>query len=190
MQPTLSVELRRSEDLLASEREEIRTLSRLAWGPPEVIARDPAVRRGIIWSTDYAWQVLVRDVDGSLISHAAVIERTIAVNEASVRTGGLAAVVTHPERRRRGAARLAVVCATDVVCSQLEAEFALLFSSEVGVPLYTSLGWRPVAGPVVCAQPQATLTWTQEFPSKPVLALACKGGDVPTGAIDVRGFPW
>jgi hypothetical protein len=75
------------------------------------------------------------------------------------------------------------------VCSQLGAELALLFSSEMGVPLYTSLGWRFVAGPVVCAQPQGTLNWTEELPSKPVLALACNG-HVPQGAIDVRGLPW
>jgi hypothetical protein len=46
-----------------------------------------------------------------------------------------------------------------------------------------------VAGPVVCAQPQGTLNWTEELPSKPVLALACNG-HVPQGAIDVRGLPW
>jgi GNAT superfamily N-acetyltransferase len=189
MQPRLSVELRRSEELLAREREEIRALAGLAWGPPEAIAADPAVQRGVVWATDYAWQVLVRDGDGVLISHAAVVERAISVNGASVRVGGLAAVFTDPERRRRGAARLAVRCASDVVCSQLGAEFALLFSSEMGVPLYTSLGWRPVAGPVVCAQPQGTLVWTQEIPSKPVLALACKG-QVPEGSIDVQGLPW
>jgi hypothetical protein len=124
-----------------------------------------------------------------LISHAAVVERTISVNRASVRVGGLAAVFTHPERRRRGAASAAVGCASDLVCSQLDAEFALLFSSEMGVPLYTSLGWRPVAGPVVCAQPQGTLNWTLELPSKPVLVLACKG-QLPEGPIDVLGFPW
>ena len=189
MQPSLSVEVRRGEELLAAERDEIRALAGLAWGPPEVIATDPTVRRGIVWSTDYAWQVLVRDLDGSLISHAAVVERAITVEHAYVRTGGLAAVVAHPERRRRGAATLAVRSASRVVCDQLEAEFALLFSSEMGVPLYTSLGWRPVAGPVVCAQPQGTLSWTREFPSKPVLALPCKG-QVPEGAIDVAGLPW
>jgi aminoglycoside 2'-N-acetyltransferase I len=189
MQSSLTVEVRRGHDVLATEREEIRALAGLAWGPPEAIATDPTVRRGIVWSTDYAWQVLVRDVDGSLISHAAVVERAITVDHASVCIGGLAAVVTHPERRRRGAATLAVRSASRVVCDQLEAEFALLFSSEMGVTLYTSLGWRPVPGPVVCAQPQATLTWTQEFPSKPVLALPCKG-EVPHGAIDVGGLPW
>jgi GNAT superfamily N-acetyltransferase len=189
MQAGLSVELRRSDELLDTEREEIRALARVAWGPPEVVAADSAVRRGVVWATDYAWQVLVREADGLLISHAAVVERAISVNGASVRVGGLAAVITHPERRRRGAARLAVRCASEMVCNQLGAELALLFSSEMGVPLYTSLGWRPVAGPVMCAQPQGTLNWTEELPSKPVLALACKG-QVPDGAIDVRGLPW
>src|SRR5919202_2170191 len=142
----LHVELRRSEELTAQDRDQLGDLFSQVWGAPVNAGRTTV--GAITWAVGAPWAVLVRDDDGDMVCHVGILERTILVGGCPFRVGGIARVATFPEWRRRGAATLAMRKAAEFMRHELDVDFGLLFPSRMAAPLYARLGWRAVKGPL------------------------------------------
>ena len=144
------------------------------------------------WAEAQASDLLIRLwADGDLRACAWVTRRTIAVGGRETRVAGVRGVMTDPAYRRRGYGRAVMERAHELIRSFPDCEFGLLFSSVMAVPFYEALGWRRVAGPVMCDQPDGPLDYTGRFPQAPIMALMRdRASPPPQGAIDALGLPW
>lgn len=138
---------------------------------------------GTVWS-DVDWHVLVW-LDGQLVSHAEIVERTGTVGGQPVKLGGVGGVVTRPAWRGRGLSSAALERAASFMRDELGVEFGLLICDEKLVPFYRRLGWQVVAGPLIFAQPGGAVSL-----SGAVMVLPCRGQTWPPGLIDLCGPPW
>ena len=140
-------------------------------------------------ATDYL--IRARE-DGTLRSCGWVTRRTIAVGGEAITVAGIRGVQTDPAARRRGYGRAVMLAAHDLMRSFGDCDYAMLFSSEMAVPFYKDLGWQEVQGPVMCDQPEGRINYTTTLPpSAPVMMLMLRDlGALPTGPIEVHGFPW
>ncbi len=157
-------------------------------GPPD--QRRQQAR--LVWAPldpDSSWLVSVRD-DGQLVSGLVLITRTVSLGGAAILAGGVRGVATHPNHRRRGFARAAMLRATAFAWEDLNLFAMVLLSSAMAVPLYRGLGWREVAGPVRCWQPSGELVFGDVHPEAPAMMLARGGADWPVAPLDLGGLPF
>jgi GNAT superfamily N-acetyltransferase len=169
---------------------EVQDLRRYTLGPDSRL--DTSLRFSWSGIDDTVCVVRVRE-QGRLASVLFVSQRTIQVDSRATRAGGIRGVMTHPQYRRRGLARAALERAHTFMWQDLKVELAILFSSRMAVPLYASLGWQVLTGPVWCEQPGGTINYTQLSPNDPPMVLP----PPPTGGqawsiqeIDLCGLPW
>jgi aminoglycoside 2'-N-acetyltransferase I len=135
------------------------------------------------WS-DVDWHVLLR-VNGQLVSHVEIVERTGTVDGRPVKLGGIGGVVTLPEWRRRGLATAVLERAAAFMRDELKVAFGLLICSQDMMPFYRKLSWQVVEGPLVFDQPGGKVTLTGV-----AMVLSCVGKKWPQGMIDLCGLPW
>lgn len=105
-------------------------------------------------------------VDGRLVSYVWIMQRSILINGSPVRAAGIRGLMTHPARRRRGFGRTAMLRATEFIWQELQPDLALLFSSVMAVPFYRGLGWEAIYGPVLCEQPDGSISYTEVIPMR------------------------
>lgn len=112
-------------------------------------------------------------LDGEkLISHAAVIEKTIHHRGQSYKLIGLGGVLTHPQYQRRGYGTQIVKRATEYIRSQ-KADVAVLFCDKKNINLYRRSGWEVFSNPRITvgknkknAHPQEEMTMILYLSSK------------------------
>ncbi len=150
----------------------------------QLVAELDADTEGYVWATKRDWRILVT-VDGQLVGHVAVTERTGAVGGQPVRLAGISDVETAPPWRGRGLARAAMARAAALMCDELHADFGLLFCKPWLVPFYERLGWHEAAGPTVFDQPGGKATYHLS-----TMVLPCGSRELPIGTIDLCGLPW
>lgn len=188
MAERLSIDVRSDRDLEPKELEELERLAEKAHPAGE--ARLGSDLRWARLDTETDYLIRLWDED-ELRACAWVTRRTVSISGRETRVAGIRGVVTDPDRRRRGYGRAVMERAHELMRSFSDCEIALLFSSVMAVPFYESLGWRTVRGPVTCDQPGGRIDYTETLPTAPVMALNLWGSEtVPTGPIDVPGFPW
>ena len=85
----------------------------------------------------------VVEVEGSILSHAAVVERTLHVNGAAIRTGYVEAVATVPAEQGRGYGTLMMRAVNELI----ERDFQLGVLGTGSQGFYERLGWRVWQGP-------------------------------------------
>jgi aminoglycoside 2'-N-acetyltransferase I len=131
--PSFTVDRVRSADLGAGDLADIRSLLEEAFAG-DFSADDWAHATG-------GWHVLASD--GALISHAAVVERWLSVDERPARTGYVEAVATVPARQGRGAGSAVIRGVGRLLLEEFE-----LGALSTGVPeFYERLGWERWRGP-------------------------------------------
>jgi GNAT superfamily N-acetyltransferase len=135
------------------------------------------------WS-DVDWHVMLR-VDGQLVSHVEIVERTGTVDGRPVRLGGIGGVVTLPEWRGRGLATAGLERAAALMRDELQVAFGLLICDERTIPFYSRLGWQVVEGPLMFDQPSGKVVFDGV-----TMVLPCVQQEWPEGTIDLCGFPW
>ena len=86
---------------------------------------------------------MIAEDDGTVVAHAAVVERTIEVGGTPLRTGYVEAVAVLAERRRHGLGRRVMDHAADII----RAEFELGMLGTGVQSFYERLGWRIWRGP-------------------------------------------
>lgn len=170
----MEIEIRPTDGLTVAEQEHIDNWLRRVFG---------ADADDYEWS-DVDWHVLVW-VDGRLVSHVGIVQRTGMVDAKRVRLGGIGGVATLSEWRGQGLATAAMKKVTAFICDELDVEFGLLICNEDVVPFYQRLGWEVVEGPLMFDQPSGKVTFEDV-----AMVLSCKGREWPEGAIDLCGLPW
>ena len=125
----------------------------------QLSAQQIAEVRDLLWSafakdehgsfTEDDWQHalggthFVVEVEGRIVSHAAVVERTLHVAGAPVRTGYVEAVATDPAQQGRGYGTLIMRAVNQLI--ERDFELGVLGTGSQG--FYERLGWRVWRGP-------------------------------------------
>ncbi len=119
------------------------------------------------------------EVDGRIVSHAAVVERTLEVGERPLRTGYVEAVATAPGRRGLGFGSRVVTAATAFIAATFE-----LGALSTGSPgFYERLGWLRWRGPTYVRTATGLLRTADEDPGILVLPTSTTPRLDPTASI-------
>ena len=124
-------------DLTAAEVVEIRSILERAFGDGEEAFADDD------WTHALGGLHLVLDVDGAIVTHAAVVERRLHLGERPVRTGYVEAVATAPGHEHRGFGSLVM----EAVNAHIRATFDLGALGTGRHHFYERLGWLTWRGP-------------------------------------------
>lgn len=119
------------------------------------------------------------------VTHAGILHRNIIIGGTPLQIGGISFVVTEPDFRGRGYARVIMDQAIAFVKDDLGLSFCLLTCKPRLESLYTGWGWQTVPGPTVFMQPSGPrgcggLT----------MIYRCTEKAWPDGKIDLCGLPW
>jgi len=136
------------------------------------------------WVSQNDWHVVVK-LDGAILSHVGIVERTGTVDGRPVNLGGIGAVATIPGKQKQGLASAAMQMAAGFMQDSLKVDFGLLLCSQETAYFYRKLGWQEVAGPLKFDQPQGKATFHET-----TMILPSARQDWPTGTIDLCGLPW
>ncbi len=170
-------------ELAMNERAALHDLN-AAVHPPEEAAVWPG--RSIEWASQQ-WSVIVwDDVESQAVAHAGIVIRQARWNDCGLKVGGVGNVMTHPDCRNRGYARIAVNRAVDFFREQDDIDFALLVCKPSLIPLYEKFGWRTFPGDLLVEQHGKTIKFTFNIPMTCPLRLTEDLG----GTIDLLGPPW
>lgn len=182
----MRIDIRASSELQGHGLEEWRRL-----GDVVHPADKPRPASAIEWAPREDTDQIVRVWDqDELCACAWVTWRTVLIDDREARVAGIRGVMTHPDHRRKGYGRAAMLHSQAVIDSAADSELALLFSSVMGVPFYESLGWQPVRVPVYCEQPDGRIDFTQRKPDAPVMVRLSASARPPAREVDIRGLPW
>jgi hypothetical protein len=169
-------------DLSDTERQQMDSLCNQAFGADADDDHTDGV--DYVWVMSNDWHVLV-ELDGKFVSHVGIVERTGTVDGQPIRLGGIGGVATLPGYQKRGLASAAMRDSAEFMCKTLKVDFGLLVCARHREPLYRSLGWQEVPGPLVFDQPQGKVTFDNV-----TMVLPCGKHDWPPGIIDLCGLPW
>lgn len=133
---------------------------------------------------DFQWHAEVVSSDGERLAHVGVVPRTIDVGGRDVDVVLVGGVLTRPQWRRRGLARMALERMEAVVPRHVGARFGLLFCVSHLVPFYARMGWELTYGPLTYEQPDGP-----RRRRGPVMVKRFSADPFPVGPIDLRGLP-
>jgi len=171
---SVTVEIRLEKNLTDAER---RTL--FEWGQDIFGVADKLYQ----WRPK-DWHFIVEE-NGSVVSHAGVLQTTVRAGPRAVSVGGIGGVVSVPEAQGRGHAHSAMRRAAEFMRDELQVEFGMLFCLPRLVPFYARQGWQLLEETVEFQQPSGPIV--SPFRS---MALPCNSREWPAGKIDVGGLPW
>jgi GNAT superfamily N-acetyltransferase len=180
------IDVRSSLGLQGVELDEWRALGDLVHPPDR-----PRPATGMEWAPRQDDDHIVRVWDDDQLRACAwVTWRVVSIDDREGPVAGIRGVMTHPDARRRGYGRAAMLHAQAVIDWGPPTEMALLFSSEMGVAFYRSLGWVEVGVPVLIEQAAGRIDYMALHPEAPVMARLRPGAVLPSKAIEVHGLPW
>jgi aminoglycoside 2'-N-acetyltransferase I len=130
--------------LRPAELAEIRALLDAAFGTGEDGFGDDD------WAHSLGGVHVVADLDGRIVSHASVVERTLEIGERTIRTGYVEAVATAPDRQGQGLGTRVM----RLVAAYIEATFELGALGTGSHHFYERLGWLTWAGPAFVRTPE------------------------------------
>ena len=120
-----------------------------------------------------------------MVCHVGLVKHTVAVGGNPVPVAGIGGVLTRPECRGRGYARVAMEAAEAFALSQMGVDFMLLFCRPALESWYQHLGWAKVLRAVWIEQQQGTIL-------QPLVSMVkCLGKkEWPEGEIRLGCPPW
>jgi aminoglycoside 2'-N-acetyltransferase I len=133
-----------TDDLTATELQEIRALMDVAFGTGEEAFADAD------WQHALGGTHHVLDVAGTIVSHAAVVERTLEIDGRPLRTGYVEAVATAPDAQGEGLGSQVMEAAT----AEIRDRFELGALGTGRHAFYERLGWETWRGPAFARSPQ------------------------------------
>jgi predicted N-acetyltransferase YhbS len=123
-------------------------------------------------------------IGDELVSHVALIRRTVVAAGQPVDVAGVGYVGTRREHRARGLASQTMRRAQSHMPA-LAVDFGLLVTGQRTAPFYQRLGWSIVPGPATFDQPSGQMTWPGVLMAWPV-----RQRDWPGGPVDLGGLLW
>jgi GNAT superfamily N-acetyltransferase len=128
-------------------------------------------------------RVLLEDESG-LACHVGIHWRDATWNDRKVRIGGIGAIATRPDCRRRGYASVALNAATQTLKDERATDFALLFCEPQQAAFYQERRWRAFTGDIRM-EPQQPGGRDARLPYVFDLRRAPR-----EGILDLCGSPW
>lgn len=138
---------------------------------------------------EYAWAPpdwrLLTWRDRQLVSHVAVVDRSVNAGGEPIRVAGISGVMTPAQYRGQGLASGLMQRAATFMRDELNTEFGLLLCGAALIPFYEALGWQRITAPVTFDQPGGSTRWRGE-----TMILPCTDRSWPEGPVDLCGLPW
>jgi len=131
------------------------------------------------------WSILIKE-GGEVTATVGMHVREINSNLTTKKIGGVGGVMTHPAKRRRGLASIAMREAVRRFHDDLNVSYALLFCRPHLMPFYRSLNWKTFEGKVFVNQPEGRI----DFTSKGAMVLDIREHAPLNGILDLNGLPW
>jgi aminoglycoside 2'-N-acetyltransferase I len=122
---------------------------------------------------------------GRNVCHVGLVKHSVAVEGNPVPVAGIGGVLTRPECRGRGYARVAMKAAEAFASSQMGVDFLLLFCRPALQSWYEGLGWVKVSSAVWIEQQQGTII-------QPLVSMVRRLGakQWPQGEVRLGCLPW
>ena len=133
-----------TESLDPVELATIRALMDVAFGSGDEAFNDDD------WAHALGGLHFVLDLDGEIVSHASVVERTLEIGGRPFRTGYVEAVATAPDLQGRGHGSIVMEAATE----HIRATFELGALGTGRHAFYQRLGWQTWLGPAFVRAPE------------------------------------
>jgi aminoglycoside 2'-N-acetyltransferase I len=110
------------------------------------------------WRHTLGGRHAIVEIDGEVVSHGAVVARTLIAGDRPVRTGYVEGVATHPEYQRKGWGSAVMRTVNRVIEDHFE-----MGGLSTGVPeLYARLGWERWLGPTFVDGPTGRRRRTED----------------------------
>lgn len=104
------------------------------------------------------WRLILRD-DQSMVSHVALTEMMIELDDQRIKTGAVGGLFTPLDLQGRGHATALMDRAEEFIFDRLQLSFGILFCLPELVPFYARRGWSLVENPVTLEQAKGVVTW-------------------------------
>ncbi len=124
-------------------------------------------------------------LDGIFVAQVAILQRTIKVNRAPLRIGGVCYLVTASEYRGNGFGSALMKEAISYLTNELILPFGLLTCRKELEKLYMSVGYKTVIGPTLFDQADGIRNCKGL-----TMVVECGGKLWSDGEIDLCGLPW
>lgn len=132
------------------------------------------------------WHIMIRDLDGRLVSHVGAATRLCLCDGKEIPIGGIGGVMTHPSQRGKGHAGAGISRVIEFLRLDRQVDMTLLFCVPRLRSFYRRFGFREFCADTYVRQFGAkTLFPPDEIMVKPA------GKPLPQcAALDLRGLPW
>ena len=141
------------------------------------------------WHCVPFYRVLGKDFRGSVVAHAAIVERTVNVGEdlSKVRVAGVQSFCVSQDHRGAGISNRIMSMAMEEA-SRLRFDAGLLFCTEELVAIYGRMGWRKLHSDVFMLDEEKGKV---QIPAKNITMFYPLGKrQFPPGDIDLAGTDW
>lgn len=150
--------------------------------PPEKLIDTPM--HGIEWA--HAQRRVLLYVDKDLRAVAGIHEREIACNGKLVRVAGIGGVMTEPAFQSNGYGKQVMLHLMDLLRTEANCAFGLLFCEDHNVGFYSKLGWSLFEGEMRVEQHGKT----GPFAFRNVMVLPLAEPAKLIEKLDLCGLPW
>ncbi|QTD56189.1 GNAT family N-acetyltransferase [Parasphingorhabdus cellanae] len=150
--------------------------------PPEKLINTPM--HGIEWS--HAQRRVLLYVEREVRAVAGIHEREVLCDGQKTAVAGIGGVMTEPEFQGQGYGKLVMLHLVDILRTEGECAFGLLFCEDHNVAFYDKLGWVLFEGDLVVEQHGKT----GPFAFRNTMVLPVNEPAKRTGHIDLCGLPW
>ena len=170
----MSIEIRQKESLTDGEKQQL-----FGWGE-NIFGVD---------ALNLAWRLkdfhFLLYEDNKLVSHVGILKHFLSADGRSLTIGGISAVVTLMEARKKGYASLLLSHAARFLESEWNVDVGLLFCLPHMVSYYERLGWQLIEHHVIIDQPTGQIICPLQ-----VMILPFIESIWPDGVVELRSLPW
>ena len=150
----------------------------------------PQPRAQSVWSQrEWAlpqWHIMIRDVNGKLISHVGAVTRLCLCDSKEIAIGGIGGVMTHPSQRGKGYAGAGIRRVVEFLRQDLQVDMSLLFCAPRLRSFYRRFGFSSFAADTYVRQYGAKT----QLPHNEIMAMPAMKPVPQCAALDLCGLPW
>lgn len=132
------------------------------------------------------WHIMIRDVNGQLVSHVGAVTRLCLCDGNEIPLGGIGGVMTHPSQRGNGYAGAGISRVIEFLRLDRQVDMTLLFCAPRLRSFYRRYGFRDFCADTYVRQFGAKT----QFPPDEIMVRPARKPVPQCAALDLRGLPW
>ncbi|MCY4070529.1 MAG: GNAT family N-acetyltransferase [Chloroflexi bacterium] len=132
------------------------------------------------------WSIMIRGVDGQLVSHVGVVTRLCLCDDKETLIGGIGGVKTHPSQRGKGYAGAGLRRAIEFLQGEMAVDMSLLFCGPQMRRYYRRFGFTSFVGDLLVRQDREKTL----FPRDEVMVMPVMKPLPQCAVLDLCGLPW